>query len=244
MPEGPSIVILKNEIKSFKRKKIITVAGNTKTIDLKRLKGKTIKDFKSWGKHFLICFDGFTIKIHFLMFGSYSINARKTGRAPRLRLRFQEGEINFYTCSVKFIEGNINDVYDWTADVMNPKWDSKKAKQKLKSMKEDLVCDVLLDQNVFAGVGNIIKNEVLFRIKVHPKNKIKSIPSGKANELIKEAVNYSFDFLKWKKKFVLRKHWLVHTKKTCPNCGGKIIKEYLGKTNRRTFFCNSCQKVY
>ena len=26
-----------------------------------------------------------------------------------------------------------------------------------------LVCDALLDQNIFAGVGNIIKNEVLYQ---------------------------------------------------------------------------------
>ena len=31
-----------------------------------------------------------------------------------------------------------------------------------------MVCDALLDQTVFAGVGNIIKNEVLFRTGVHP----------------------------------------------------------------------------
>ncbi|MGJ9419020.1 hypothetical protein ACHAC9_14805 [Massilia sp. CMS3.1] len=26
----------------------------------------------------------------------------------------------------------------------------------------------LLDQDIFSGVGNVIKNEVLFRIRVHP----------------------------------------------------------------------------
>jgi formamidopyrimidine-DNA glycosylase len=33
-------------------------------------------------------------------------------------------------------------------------------------MPDELIWDALLDQNVFAGVGNIIKNEVLFRLRV------------------------------------------------------------------------------
>lgn len=74
--EGPSLIILKEEVKGFLGKKIIEVSGNTK-IEKERFKNKIIKDFKSWGKHFLICFDGFFIRIHFLMFGSYRINEKK-----------------------------------------------------------------------------------------------------------------------------------------------------------------------
>ena len=107
-----------------------------------------------------------------------------------------------------------------------------------------MVTDALLDQTIFAGVGNIIKNEVLYRIKVHPKNKVGNLPTKQLNDLIKEARNYSFDFLKWKKEYTLRKHWLAHTKKTCMRDGDKIIKEYLGKTQRRTFFCDTCQMLY
>jgi endonuclease VIII len=135
-------------------------------------------------------------------------------------------------------------VYDWTADVMNDKWSAAKAKKKLKAMPSTLVCDALLDQNIFAGVGNIIKNEVLYRIKVHPKTKVGKLPAAKLSALIKEARNYSFDFLEWKKAYVLRKHWLAHTKKTCQRCDLPIKKEYMGKTNRRTFFCDNCQVLY
>ncbi|MEO5649944.1 MAG: hypothetical protein ABIR03_08480 [Ginsengibacter sp.] len=40
---------------------------------------------------------------------------------------------------------------------------------KLKKISETLACDALLNHNIFTGVGNIIKNEVLFRIHLHPK---------------------------------------------------------------------------
>ena len=241
MPEGPSIVILKSECRPFKGQKIIAVEGNTKT-DKKRLLNKEIKDFKSWGKHFLICTDDFTVRIHFLLFGSYRINEEKD-RPPRLRLIFRKGELNFYACSVKFIDEKLNDVYDWSGDVMSNRWDPAKARKKIKS-KEMLACDALLDQHIFAGVGNIIKNEVLFRIKVHPMSITGKLPPSKQKALVEEARKYSFDFLRWKKKYVLRKHWLAHTKKICPRCSIPFVKKHLGKTNRRSFFCENCQKLY
>jgi endonuclease-8 len=242
MPEGPSIIIVKEQVQQFRGKKIIKVEGNSK-LDINRLEGKTIVDFKSWGKHFLICFEDFTVRIHFMMFGTYRINDRKDA-TPRLRLIFKKGELNFYTCSLKFIDENINDVYDWTGDVMNDHWDPKAAKKKLKLIPGTLVCDALLDQNIFAGVGNIIKNEVLYRIRLHPETSIKNIPVKKLNELLKEARNYSFDFLEWKKEFVLKNHWLAYSKKICPRDHVAFIKNHLGKTKRRTFYCDVCQILY
>ena len=242
MPEGPSIVILKEAVQAFKGQKVIEVGGNTK-IDKDRMLNQEIIDFKTWGKHFLICFKHFTIRIHMLMFGSYSINEKKD-RVPRLSLRFNNGEINFYTCAVKEIDEPINEVYDFTADVMNDAWDANAARKKLKAQPEMLVCDALLDQQIFAGVGNIIKNEVLFRIKVHPSTPVGHLPPRKLTEMIKEARNYSFDFLEWKKAYALKKHWLAYTKKKCPRDGSPIVKQHLGKTHRRTFFCETCQVEY
>ncbi len=242
MPEGPSIVILKELAAPFKRKKVIEVSGNSK-VDIERARNQTVTDFKSWGKHFLICFREFTIKIHFMLFGSYRINEERE-LAPRLSLKFKDGVMNFYACSVKILDEKPDDIYDWATDVMSDSWDAKAAKRKLLAHPEMLACDALLDQDIFAGSGNIIKNEVLFRIKVHPKSKVGSMPAKKLNEMIKEARVYSFDFLEWKKAYVLRKHWLAHTKKTCPRCNIPLIKEYLGKFNRRTFFCNNCQALY
>ena len=48
MPEGPSIVILKEAVQSFKGQKVIGVTGNTK-IEKERMNDQKIIDFKSWG---------------------------------------------------------------------------------------------------------------------------------------------------------------------------------------------------
>ncbi len=242
MPEGPSIVILKELVQEFEGKKVLQVSGNSKE-DIDRVVNKKILSFKSWGKHFLICFKGFTIKIHFLLFGSYRINEQKDG-TPRLSLKFKAGELNFYACSVKFIEEDLDEVYEWSADIMSPDWDAKAAVKKLKSKPDMLACDALLDQDIFSGSGNIIKNEVLYRLHIHPLNTMGTLPPKKIKLLTDETRKYAFDFLKWKKAYELKKHWKAHTKRTCERCELPIIKEHLGKTNRRTFYCPNCQVLY
>jgi endonuclease-8 len=242
MPEGPSIVIIKEELQPFIGKKILGAEGNAK-IDIARCKNLKIADLKSWGKHFLICFDGFFLRIHLLMFGTYRINERKEA-APRLLFKFRGSEFSFYTCSIKLIEGEAGDHYDWESDVMSDKWNAAKAEKKLKKLKKTFVCDALLNQDIFSGVGNIIKNEVLFRTKIHPLSLVNKLPAKKLKEMVKDARDYSLQFYKWKKAFVLKKNWLIYKKPQCPRCKIKTIRTYLGKTDRLSCYCDNCQKLY
>ncbi len=243
MPEGPSIVILREEVGKFAGEKIIAVHGNSK-IDQSRLLNQKVIAFKSWGKHFLICFNGFALRIHFLLFGSYRIDEQKPETAPRLALTFKNGELNFYSCSVRILEGEVDTLYDWSVDVMNDAWNPKDAEIRLKQHPDKMVCDVLLDQDIFSGVGNIIKNEVLYRIRVHPESLVGKLPSAKRKQLIEEARIYSFQFLEWKKKYELKKHWLAHTKNWCVRCNLPIVRKQTGVKNRRSFICANCMELY
>lgn len=244
MPEGPSIVILKEEIETLHiiGEQVIGVSGNT-SIEKTRMEGQTLTAFKSWGKQSFLCFPTFALRIHFLLWGTYRINERKE-TPVRLSLRFKNAELNFYSCSLRLIDEDLDGLYDWSADVMSDKWDPEKAFVKLKQHPEMLVCDALLDQQIFSGVGNIIKNEVLFILRIHPLAMVGSLPDEKLMELISEARTYSFDFLRWKKAFELKKHWLVHTKSICPRCDIPLKKGKLGKSNRRSFYCENCQILY
>lgn len=242
MPEGPSIVIAKEQASQFIGKQVILAKGNAK-IDIQRLENKELLDIKTWGKHLLLCFDGFTIRIHFLLFGTYRINETKDAQL-RLGLTFVNGEFNIYTASVKLLEGNINDLYNWSEDVMNDNWDTTAAYNKLKANPNKLICDILLEQEIFSGVGNIIKNEVLYRVHVHPESVTGKIPAAKQKEIVEQARQYSFDFLQWKKEYVLKKHWLAHSKKTCLRCNLPMHKKNTGVKKRRSFYCTNCQKLY
>ena len=240
MPEGPSIVILKEQAAHFAGRRILRVEGNT-TIGKERLLNQRVVALRSWGKHFLVEMPKFSLRVHFMLWGSYRIDERKADATPRLGLRFTNGELNFDSCSVRFIEEPLDEVYDWRTDVMSDAWSAALARKRLRAQPDKLACDALLDQDIFAGVGNIIKNEVLFRIRVHPLSTVGALPARKLNEFVREARQYSFDFFEWKKRFVLRKHWLAHTKRTCPRCEIAFVKKHLGKTNRRSFYCENCQ---
>ena len=244
MPEGPSIVILKEEAAKFAGQVVREVAGNSRQ-DIQRMAGQRVRAICSWGKHFLVAFDGFALRVHFMLFGRYRVDALKENASPRLSLRFDNGELNLYACSVRFIEGDLDAAYDWSGDVMADAWDARQARKKLKAQPAMLAADALLEQDIFAGVGNIIKNEVLWRIRVHPESAVGALPPRKLGELIRQAREYSFDFLAWKKAFELRKHYQVHTRSTCPRDGNKITwRKQLGEKRRRAFFCDECQVLY
>ena len=244
MPEGPSLVILKEQSARFVGQDIVRAGGNVRAIDPGRLVGQRIVGLHTWGKHFLIETPDLVLRIHFLLFGTYRIDERRD-KEPRLSIETEGGgEMNFYACAIREIDRATFEAYDFSADVMSDRWDPKQARKKLRARPELLACDALLDQDIFSGVGNIIKNEVLFRIRVHPLSTMGALPAPKLRALVDEARQYSFDFLGWKKAYVLKQHWLAHAKKICPRCDIPFKKANLGNTRRRAFYCERCQKLY
>lgn len=241
MPEGPSIYIAREEMQAAIGKKVLKVDGNSK-MPIKELKGQALLEIGTWGKHLLLFFSRQVVKIHFMMFGSYSINTPKENRIVRMSLSFSKIDIFFYACSVQFLQENVEDIYDWSADVMSPSWDMEAAFKKILKHPNEMVCDVLMDQTIFSGVGNIIKNEVLFNLRLKPKRLIKSLAQKQLKELVEEAHEYSWRFYEWKKNFEVKKHWNIMRKKICPLCQGPVTREQTGKRQRLSHYCKRCQK--
>ena len=153
------------------------------------------------------------MRIHLLLFGSYRINERKDATA-RLSLGFANGELNFYACSVQLIEGPLDATYDWSMDLMSDAWSPRGTLKRLRERPRLLACDALLDQTLFAGSGNIIKNEVLYRIRVHPLSLIGELPPAVTRAGARGA-HLQLQFLEWKRAGVLKANWLAHGKTTC-----------------------------
>ena len=237
-------MILREQAAHLVGRRILRVEGNSAQ-DIARLRNRVVRDVRSWGKHFLIDCGALSVRIHFGLFGSWCVDAAKP-RPPRLGLGFARGgALNFYACSVRLLDVPLDEVYDWSRDVMAPQWDPAAARRRLRAQPERLVADVLLDQDVFAGVGNIIKNEVLHRIRVHPESRVGALPPRKRADLVREARAYSFDFLRWKQAFELRRHWQVHARKACPRDGTPLqYRKHLGVQQRRAFWCPVCQRKY
>ena len=247
--EGPSLYLAARQLQPFRGKTVLSVSGNTK-IEKERILKKKVKSIFSWGKHLIIQFDDFALRTHFLLFGSLEATVNdspvtgdyKRSYTPRLQLDFENGDIKLFNCSVKFLEtSNAKAGYDFTIDIMSPKWSADQAFHSISSKHGAEIADLLLDQGVFAGVGNIIKNEVLWRVGIHPESKVSEIPPSKLLELIAETKKFSLLFYKWRKVFLLRKHLDIYQKSICPRCGANVKREKTGKRKRIGHFCPVCQ---
>jgi endonuclease-8 len=238
--EGPSLVIAREEMSPAMGELVLKVQGNSH-LPIDKLEGQTLVDIGTWGKHLLLFFTEFTVKIHFLMWGSYRVNDPKEERKPRLALILKSIKIYFYSCSIQFLEQDLEDLYDWSADIMSPAWNEKKALKKIKLKPNEMISDILLDQSIFSGVGNIIKNEVLFICRLQPERKVQTLSLAKLRFLIRETHKYAWNFYYWKKAYELKKHWQIMRKKNCPICQNKVTRKLTGKRERLSHFCKVCQ---
>jgi len=160
-------------------------------------------------------------------------------------MNLPNGEITIWAASVKWIEGDdVKAEYDFTADIMSDRWNPRSALKKVRAFPHGEIADVLLDQAIFAGVGNIIKNEVLFNIRRHPLTRLSRLDRQDWPRLADAVHSYCWNFYEWKKKFELRKHWQVYRQRLCPLCERKLIREPLGKNARLTFYCSRHQPLY
>ena len=243
MPEGPQMVFLKEQAEQFIGQRVVRAHGNAKNIPFEEIQGQSLTDIRTFGKELLFCFPSFTVRIHLMLFGKYAINS-ELDRQLRLGLEFEQGEINFYACECRFITEPLGEVYDWSTDVLNPSFDQQKAARRLEGKPKQLICEALLDQDILAGVGNKIKNEVLFRRQVHPESVVGDIPAKELLKLVEECVTLSGEYLNWKREGSDDEHWQVYKKKECPRDLIPIRKEKIGKSGRSCYYCDKCQKLY
>ena len=247
--EGPSLYLAQAQLRPFKRKVVLDATGNTK-LDKAIFVDRRVKDIFSWGKHLVFQFDAFALRIHFMLWGTFEAQVDEkwvTGdyrraRVPRLALRFENGVVNTYNCSLKLIESrNAKRDYDFSIDIMSRKWDPAAALKHMKAQPESEAADVLLDQTVFAGVGNIIKNEVLSLTHIAPRRRIADLSTRDLKRLIEETRAFSKQFYRWRKKFVLTKNLHAHRRALCPHCGDRLIREKTGQRQRWAYWCLVCQ---
>ena len=140
--EGPSLVIAVEDFTKFFRKK---VSDSVAPASVGAFKGKVFKNARSWGKHLILEFNGITIRIHFLMFGSYRINNPRENRIPKMTLQFKEDIIYFYSCAIRELTEEEQESYDHRVDLMSDDWDAKRVLALLKPKQQKLVCDVMMD---------------------------------------------------------------------------------------------------
>jgi endonuclease-8 len=241
MPEGPSILNLRNKLLPFKGK-IVKNAGGYGKMPTDWIKGKKLQDIQTWGKHLLFVFTNGTVRVHLMLFGKILINERRNVNRSFF-LEFAKGEINGYVVKAQKLKGKSSDEYDWRIDIMSDEFDPAYVKTLLKENSNKTIDDVLMHQNLFAGVGNKIRNEALYRAGIHPLSKVGKIPAAKMNQFIKEVVMYANIF--YKNLATSGKHDFFEVyKKEYAADGSEVTMKVLPRTKRKIYYSEHKQKLY
>jgi len=139
----------------------------------------------------------------------------------------------------------VSVLFDEEVDITSERWNAQKVLKLTLNQPDELICDVLLDQAIFAGVGNIIKNEALFLTGVHPLSRTGNISKGKIEEIIHQARSFSKIFYETRKKGEeLNAHLKIYQRSKCPNSREKVLRMPTGKRKQLSYVCPNMQFQY
>ena len=241
MPEGPFILHLKNQLLSFKGK-IVKDAGGYGKMPAGWIKGKKLLHILTWGKHLLFVFSNGTVRVHLGLFGEIKVNERKQVNRS-FYLEFAAGEINGYIVRAQKLEKPWHETYDWRTDILSSQFDKRYIKTLLKTQQDKTIDEVLMDQAIFSGVGNIIRNEALYRAGIHPLSITGKIPAAKITKLVKEVISYAKLFYNQIEKKGVSDSFQVYQQKFAAD-GSEVTIRILPKTKRKIFFSEHRQQLF
>ncbi|NWS18220.1 NEIL2 Endonuclease, partial [Pachyramphus minor] len=189
------------------------------------------------------------LRFHFGLFGSVRANefsranrANKRGDwkdpVPRLILHFESGGfLAFYNCRMHWCSSPRADP---ASDILSMEFHRGQALDALRAPSP--ICYTLLDQRYFSGLGNIIKNEILYLAKIHPLTPGSLLAPSDLEHLLDCALQFSSDWLHHK-LCGQGLHLQIYQREHCP-LGHPVMKGTfgpLGGFKRLTWWCPQCQ---
>ncbi|KAM4555131.1 endonuclease 8-like 3 [Odontesthes bonariensis] len=260
MVEGPGCTLNGEKIRSKVKtgQKVKEVRGSLTALTknssgsngFQRFYGCLYTGVETLGKELFMYFGQKALRFHFGMNGSMRINPAerkvKTGSAPVLEIHLTNDVVSFFdsTVEIRLTEDCEQRVRAMESlDVCSSKFSFARSEEAVQSQSSRMLCDVLLDQAVMPGVGNIIKNEALFDSGLHPAVKVQQLTEEQVHHLVKMTRDFTLLFYKCRKSgSPLYKHYKVYKRPQCGQCSQAITACRLGDNGRMTYFCDGCQK--
>jgi endonuclease VIII len=234
------------------------------------LAGQTIEHVESRGKWLLIHFSGgATLATHMLMSGSWHIyKPGERWQQPRINMRIvieNNGYIavGFRVPVAKMLKpqelARATRIPPPTIDVLSEEFNAGEVLRRMIACADEEIADVLLHQEVMAGVGNVFKSEICFVTGVNPFCKVNSLEHEKLTALIAAAQRLvSANVLEDSGETIVtyggRKRRTTHEAdpgaslwvygragEPCRRCGEAIRRRIQGPDARVTFWCARCQ---
>ncbi|EPQ13999.1 Endonuclease 8-like 3, partial [Myotis brandtii] len=218
-------------------------------VSLRLLHGHVYSGVETLGKELFLYFGPKALRIHFGMKGYVRINPleykNKNGISPVLEVQLSKDLICFFDSSVELrdsMESQQRIRMMEELDVCSPKFNFSRAEREVRKQQGRMLCDVLMDQRVLPGVGNIIKNEALFDSGLHPAVRVCQLTEEQIQHLVKMTRDFSLLFYRCRKAgLAVSKHYKVYGRPHCGRCRSRITVCRLGENSRMTYFCPHCQ---
>lgn len=253
MPEGDTLVRVADGLRPYLvGHRVTAAAARAPGPQAQRLVGATVTAVESQGKNLLIRFDnGLEIRTHLRMQGSWHrYRPGERWRRPPARARLVievpgSVAVCFDAPTVELFEQRTEVLHPSLSklgpDLLKEPVDVAEALRRLRdpSRADMAIAVALLDQRALAGIGNEVKNEILWQARRSPFTIVRDLDDAALRELIELG------------RAVLRegaatgrrpRHVYGRVARPCPRCGGIIRVEHQGfDVPRLTFWCPGCQ---
>ncbi len=257
MPEGDTIAVAADALRQRLRGATITgVGGHHRAMIAsgKRLHGAAVDDVVSRGKHLLIHFDNrWSLRVHLGMTGSWHLyrpGERWGTEAGRARVVLETDEAIAVCFSAPTVSvgptPRIEDEIDHLGpDLMGDGVDFGEVVRRATASEAATVADLLLDQRVAAGIGNVYKSEICFLERVHPSTDPTTLEPQRIERLFERGRRLLLANRRPGARSTTgyrdRDHWVYDCRgRPCSRCGSVIESGELGNPPRVTYWCPDC----
>jgi endonuclease-8 len=253
MPEGDTLVRTADGLRPHLAGRPVTAASaRPPGPQAERLVGATITAVEAAGKNLLIRFDnGLEVRTHLRMHGSwhrYRPGERWRRPPSRARLVIEvpgSVVVCFDAPVVELLEQRAERLHPPLArlgpDLLKDSFDAAEAIRRLRdpARADGSIAAALLDQRAVAGIGNEIRNELLWDAGLSPWTPVRDVDDASLAGLVDRA-----RVLLREGAATGRRPRRVYRRagRPCPRCGLPVSVEHQGtELPRLTFWCPACQ---
>jgi len=254
MAEGPLVHYYTKQLQKALQGKEVQIEFRIKTLKEKNpfLKKARIQKVEAYGKQFRIHLSsGHILLIHLMMWGSWRIYPKgalwdKPLKQARVIFQTHSHEVVLFSAPVvklltPFELRNDPNWGNLGPDPLRSDFSSREFFRRLEENPSREIGETLLDQRVIAGMGNILRIEILFRARIHPRRQVGSLSKKEKADLLFWTSKL---FARWMNQMGTKQNdWIQiyrRAKKPCPRCRTAI--EYFRQAGRITFACPKCQR--